>query len=170
MRKHAHLPAMMGFVRNHVAQHLHAHRPRLRPSVPHKLLHAAPAAKRLTEHLRAARGALGQSRTGLPRRALRVLELHRNLQVRRRKPDPHTAHIVHVRKDRRNRPHPSGRFRRQFRIPRRRIKPLDQHLVHALVSRKHPHCSPPELRVNPIPNLVVNYASSLFLNFVLNLV
>jgi hypothetical protein len=26
------------------------------------------------------------------------------------------------------------------------------------------------LRVNPIPNLVVNYASSLFLNFVLNLV
>ena len=38
MREHAHLPAMMGFVRNHVAQHLQANRPRPSPAVSAKLL------------------------------------------------------------------------------------------------------------------------------------
>jgi hypothetical protein len=60
MREHTHLPAMMGFVRKHVTQHLHADRPRLSPAVSQKPLDAAPAtAERFNEHLRAAGGTLG---------------------------------------------------------------------------------------------------------------
>src|SRR5208337_4727231 len=44
MREHTYLPAMVGFVREHVAQHFHANRPRLSPAVSAKLLDAAPAA------------------------------------------------------------------------------------------------------------------------------
>src|SRR5713101_7281939 len=63
MREHAHLPAMVGFVRKHVAQHFQANRPRPSPAVSAKLCNvaAAPttAAERFSEHLRAASGALG---------------------------------------------------------------------------------------------------------------
>src|SRR5437660_1552199 len=66
MREHAHLPAMVGFVRKHVAQHFHANRPRLSPAVSAKLLDAVPTtAERFSQHLRATSGALGQSRTCL---------------------------------------------------------------------------------------------------------
>src|SRR5208283_42150 len=68
MREHTHLSAMMGFVRNHVAQHFHANRPRLSPTVSEKLPNAATV-ERFPQHLRAASGALRQSRAGLPRRA-----------------------------------------------------------------------------------------------------
>src|SRR5712691_1769609 len=89
MREHTHLPAMVGFVRKHVAQHFQANRPRPSPAVSANLLDAAPTtAKRFGEHLRAASGALGQSRTGLLRRAVRAVELSWNLQVRSCKPDP----------------------------------------------------------------------------------
>ena len=81
MREHTHLPAMVGFVRKHVAQHFHANRPRRSPAVSAKLLDAAPTtAERFSEHLRAASGALGQSRTGLLRRAVRAVELSWNLR------------------------------------------------------------------------------------------
>src|SRR5437667_11119127 len=61
MREHTHLPAMMGFVRKHVAQHFQANRPRPSPAVSAKLLDAAPTtAERFSEHLRAASAALGQ--------------------------------------------------------------------------------------------------------------
>jgi hypothetical protein len=97
MREHTHLPAMVGFVRKHVAQHFHAHRPRPSPAVSAKILDAAPrAAERFSEHLRAASGALGQSRTGLLWRAVRAVELSWSLQVRSCKPDPLAADIVHV--------------------------------------------------------------------------
>ena len=76
MREHTHLPAMVGFVRKHVAQHFRANRPGLSPAVSAKLLDAAATtAERFSEHLRAASGALGQSRTGLLRRAVRAVEL-----------------------------------------------------------------------------------------------
>ena len=76
MREHAHLPAMMGFVSEHVAQHLRASRPGLGPAVSEKLLDAAAMiAERFSKHLLAASGALGQSRTGLLRRAVRAVEL-----------------------------------------------------------------------------------------------
>src|SRR5208337_1896435 len=103
MREHTHLPAMVGFVGKHVAQHFHPNRPRPSPAVPAKLLDpATTTAERFREHLRAASGALGQSRTGLLRRAVRAVELGWNLQVRSGKPDPLAADIVHVREDRRN--------------------------------------------------------------------
>jgi hypothetical protein len=85
MREHTHLPAMVGFVREHVAQHFRANRPRPSPAVSVKLLDAAAATpERFSEHLRATSGALGQSRTGLFRRAVRAVELSRNRQVRSR--------------------------------------------------------------------------------------
>jgi hypothetical protein len=60
-----------------------------------KFLDAAPSiAERFSEHLPAACGALGQSCTSLLRRAVRTVELRRDLQVRSRKPDPLGADIV----------------------------------------------------------------------------
>src|SRR6202171_3359039 len=76
MREHTHLPPMVGFVGKHVAQHFHANRPRPSPAVSQKLLDPAPTtAERFSEHLRAPSGALGQSRAGLLRRAVRAVEL-----------------------------------------------------------------------------------------------
>src|SRR5438477_7864669 len=58
MREHTHLPAMVGFVRKHVAQHFRANRPRPSPAVSQKLLDAAfvlttvlTIAERFSEHL-----------------------------------------------------------------------------------------------------------------------
>jgi hypothetical protein len=117
MREHAHLSAMVGFVSQHVAQHLHPNRPRLSPAISDELLHAASATKRISKHLRAADSALSQSRAGLLRRTTRPVQLRWNLQVRRRKPDPLGADIVHVREDRRNRATFAGRSRApRFRI------------------------------------------------------
>src|SRR5262249_15622273 len=60
MRKHAHLPAMVGFVREHVAQLSRANGPGRGPAVSAKLVHPAPrTAERFREHLPAAGGALG---------------------------------------------------------------------------------------------------------------
>ena len=112
MREHAHLPAMVGFVRNHVAQHFRANRPGPSPAVSQELLDAATVpAERFGKHLRAASAALGQCRTCLARRAMRVVELRRNLQMRSREPDPLAADIVHVREDGRNAADLARRFR-----------------------------------------------------------
>ena len=79
MREHADLAAMMRFVRDHVAQHFHANWPRRGPTVSARLLDATlAAAERFSEHLRAASGALGQSRAGLLRRAVRAVEVSWN--------------------------------------------------------------------------------------------
>ena len=60
MREHKHLPAMVGFVRKHVAQHFRADRPRTSPAVSEEFLDAATTtAKRFSEHLRAASGTFG---------------------------------------------------------------------------------------------------------------
>jgi hypothetical protein len=145
MREHAHLPAMVGFVRKHVAQHFQANRPRPSPAVSAKLLDAAfvlTTAERFRQHLRAASGALGQSRTGLLRRAMRAVELSWNLQVRSRKPDPLAADIVHVGEDRRNGSDfvlagvLAGRFGRRFCSPGGRVKMFDKNLIQAIVDEK----------------------------------
>ena len=73
MREQAHLPAMMGLMSKHVAQHLHANRPRRSPAVSAKPLDTAPTPKRITQHLPTTSGALGQSRTSLLRRAVRTV-------------------------------------------------------------------------------------------------
>ena len=145
MSQHARLPAMVGFVRKHVAQHFHAHRPRLSPAVSAKLLHPAPTtAERFRQHLRAANGALGQSRAGLLRRAVRAVQLWWNLQVRRGKPDPLAADIVHVREDGRNAADVAGRFG----SPGGRVKMFDENLVDAIVGAKDLDCGSPQLRVD----------------------
>ena len=132
MRKQTHLPAMVGFVRKHVAQHFHANRPRPGPAVPVKILDAAPTAERFSEHLRAASGALGQSRTGLLGRAMRAVELRWNLQVRSRKPDPLGADIVQVGEDRRNGADLAGRLS----SPGGRLEVFDNDLVDAIIGGK----------------------------------
>src|SRR5216684_8743569 len=145
MREHTHLPAMVCFVRKHVAQHFHANRPRPTPAVSEKLLDAAPTtAERFSEHLRAASGALRQSRAGLLRRAVRAVELWRNLQVRSCKPDPLGADIVHVREDRRNGADLAGRFG----SPGGRVEMFDKNLVHAIIGGKDLDCGSAELSVN----------------------
>jgi len=133
MREHTHLPAMVRFVRKHVAQHFHANRPRLPPAVSAKLLDAASTtAERFSEHLPAASGALGQSRTGLLPRAVRTGKLSWNLQVRSGKPDPFAADIVHVREDRRDGADLAGRSG----SPGARVKMFDNDLVHPLIGSK----------------------------------
>ena len=145
MREHTHLPAMVGFVRKHVAQHFEANRPRRSPAVSAKLLDAAPAtAQRFSEHLRAASGAFGQSRTRLPRTALRTVEPRWNFQVRSCKPDPLGADIVHVRKDGGN----AAGFAGRFGSPGVRVKMFDKKLVHAIVGGKDLDRGLGELSVN----------------------
>src|ERR1019366_1734796 len=145
MREHTHLPAMVGFVRKHVAQHFQANRPRRSPAVSAKLLDAAPTtAERFSQHLRAASGALGQSRTGLLRRAVRAVELWWNLQVRSCEPDPLGADVVHVREDRRNGAGLAGRFG----SPGGRVKMFDKNLVHAIVGGEDQDGGSAQLSVN----------------------
>ena len=135
---------MVGFVRKHVAQHFRANRPRWSPAVSAKLLDAAPTAERFIEQLRAASGTLGQSGTGLQRRAVRAVELLWNLQVRSCKPDPLGTGIVHVREDRRNGADLTGRFG----SPGGRVKLFDKNLVHAITRGKDLDGGSVELSVN----------------------
>src|SRR2546426_5801121 len=58
MREHTHLPAMVGFVRKHVAQHFQANRPRPSPAVSAKLLDAAPPPPSASASISALRAAL----------------------------------------------------------------------------------------------------------------
>jgi hypothetical protein len=133
MREHAHLPPMVGFMRKHVAQHFHANRPRPSPAVSAKLRDPSPAtAKGFSEHLGTASGALGQSRTGLPRGAAHAVELSWNFQVRSCKPNPLAADIVHVREDRSNR----ADLARRFCSPSGGVKMFDKNLVDAIVGGK----------------------------------
>jgi hypothetical protein len=145
MRQHANLPAMMCLVSDHVAQHLHAHRPRRSPSISAKSLDAPPIiTKRLTQHLPAPSSALGQSRTSPLRRTARTVKLHRNLQMRSRKPHPLTADVMHMRKDRRNRANPAWRLC----SPSPSVETFDEHLVHAIVRRKDLYRRSAESSVN----------------------
>ena len=145
MGEHTHLPAMVGFVRKHVAEHFRAHRPRPRPAVSVKLADAPPTpAVRFRQHFLAARGAQGQSRPGLLRRAARAMELGWSLQVRSSKPDPLAADIVQVREDRRNAADLAGRLT----SPGGRVKMFNKILVHALIGGKDPDGGSAELSVN----------------------
>ena len=145
MREHAHLPAMVGFVRNHVAQHFQTNRPRRSPAISAKLLDTAPTTtERFGEHLHAASGTFRQSRTSLLRRTVGPAELSWNVQVRCCKPDPLGADIVHVRKDRRYGADVAGRLG----SPGGRAKMLDKNLVHSIISCKDLDCGSAELSVD----------------------
>ncbi len=140
MRQQANLAAMMRLVRNHVANHFHANRPGPCPAISAELCDVACAAQRFRQHLAAASGAGGQSRARLSRRAARAIKLRWNLQMRRRKPHPLAANIVHVGKDRGYRADSA----RRLGSPRRRGKIFDEKLVHALISGKHLNRGPAE--------------------------
>ena len=156
MREDTHLPAMVGFVTKHVAEHFRANRPRPSPAVSAKRLDAAAtAAERFGEYLRAASGALGQSRAGLLRRAVQAVELRWNPEVRSGKADPLRADVVHVREDRGNGADLAGRFG----APGGGVKMFDKNLVHALVGGKDLDCGSAELRVKLVRvNLVLTFA------------
>jgi hypothetical protein len=149
MCEHAHLTAMVGFVRDHVAEHLRADRPGLGPAVSVKLLDAAPTiAERFSEHLLAASGALGQRCAGLLRCAVCTVELWWNLHVRSGEPDPFGADIVHMGEDRGDGADVAGRFSWRFRHPDGGVKMFDENLVDAIVGGKDPDCGSAELSVN----------------------
>lgn len=141
MSHHAHLPAMMGLVREHIAQHLYANRPRPGPAVSAKLLDATIAAEGFGEHLRATRRTLAQCCARLLPGAMSAMELEWNLQMRRGKPDPLAANIVHVRKygrDGAGAGFARGSACRWFRFPKDRVKIFDEHLVYAIAQQEHP--------------------------------
>jgi hypothetical protein len=153
MREHTHLPAVVGFVSKHVAQHFRANRPRLSPAVSMKLLNVAPnAAERFRQHFPAASRALSQSRPRLPRRAVRALQLSWNLQVRSGEPDPLGADIVHVREDRGNGAGLAGRLG----SPGRRVKMLKKNLIDAIISGEDLDRGSAQLSVNLVVNLALS--------------
>ncbi len=144
MREHAHLPAMVGFVRKHVAEHFQANRHWPSQLSLRNFLMRRTVAQRLIEHLHAASGAISQGCTSLLRRAVRAVELGWHLQVRCCQPDPLRADIVHVGEDRCNRAGLAGRFG----SPGGRVKIFDKKLVYAIVGGKGLNCGPAELSVN----------------------
>jgi hypothetical protein len=149
MREHADLPAMVGFVSKHVAEHLDANWPGRSPGVSAKLFDTASiAAQRFSEHLGAASGALGQSGAGLLWSAVRAVELWRNLQVRSGEPDPLGADIMHVGEDRCNGAGLAGWFGWWLGSPGRWVKMLDENLVHAIIGDKDLDRGSIELSVN----------------------
>src|SRR6266496_3916319 len=93
---------------------------------------------------RRASGTLGQSGTGLLRRAVRAVELSWNLQVRSCKLDPLGADIVHVREDGRD----GAGLARRCGSPGGRVEMLDENLVDAIVGGKDLHGGSAELSVN----------------------
>ena len=143
MREHTHLSAMVGFVSEHVAEHLQANRPWGSPAVPVELLDAI-SIQRFREHLCAASGTLGQSLAGLLRRAPGAVELWRNLEVRSGEPDPFGADVVHVGEDGRN----GASVGWWFRFPDIGVKMFDEKLVHAIVGGEDLDRGPAELSVN----------------------
>ena len=149
MRNHAHLSAMVCFVSKHVAEHLRPNRSGPGKTVSQEFFDLPLAAQRLSQHLRAVGSAPRQSRTSLFRCAICSIELCRNIQVRRIKPDPLRAYIVHMRKDRRNAANTTGRFS----VPRDRVKFFDKHLVDAIVGSKDLRCSLPR----PTRNFVLTH-------------
>ncbi len=145
MRKHTYLPAMVGFVRNHVAEHFRTDRPWFGPGVAAKLVDApASIAESVREHLRATSCAFGESRTRLPRSAAGAVELWRNLDVWSCKPDPLGADVVHVREDRSD----GANVARRPGFPRGGIQMLDQHLVDAIIGGKNPGGGAADLRAH----------------------
>ena len=141
MRQHAHLPTMMGLVREHIAQHLYANRPRSDPAIPAKLLDATIFAERFGEHFRATHRTLAQCCARLLRGAMRAMELEWNLQMRGGKPDPLAANILHVGKDRGDGAG-AGFARlyacRWFGFPNGRVEIFDEHLVDAIAQQEDP--------------------------------
>lgn len=74
MREHAYLPAMVSFVRKHVAEHFQTNRHGPMPTVAQKFFDATATINgRFVQHFHAASGALCQGGTGLLRGTVRAV-------------------------------------------------------------------------------------------------
>jgi hypothetical protein len=134
VREHADLPAMVGFVGEHVAKHLRSGGPGFGPGVAEKLRDGARAGDEgFGEHLGAARGALGQGGSGLLKCRMGAVQLWRRPQVRRGKPDPLGPYVVHVGKDGGDGADTGGWFRWRLGFPDGGVEVFDEDLVHAFV-------------------------------------
>jgi len=143
MREHTNLTTVMGFMREHVAEHLRACRPGASPAVAAKHTPASVAGEYLSQHRSTAGRALGECFAYLLRRALAAVELWWSPDVRRRKSHPLAANIVHVGEDRGDGPDVA----RRFGSPRRRIDMFDESLVDAIVGSKYLGGSAVQLRL-----------------------
>jgi hypothetical protein len=143
--EHADLAAMVGLVRNHVAEHFRANLPWLRPAVPEKFLDGVfRVVEGVSQHLCAASGTLSQCRTSLPRRATHAVQLCRNFQVRSGKPDPFAADIVHVGENHRDAASLPGRLG----TPHGEVEIFDENLINAIVGGENLDGGTGELIVN----------------------
>jgi hypothetical protein len=135
--QHANLTSVVGFVSEHVAEHLGADGTGLGPAVPVKLLDAASGRlESVRKHLLTECGALGECSTGLLRRAVCAMELWWRLQMRRCEPDPLGADVVHVGEDSSD----GADVAEGLGLPHGRVKVLDEELVHALVDSEDMGC------------------------------
>jgi len=128
---------MVGFVGDHVAQHLHANRPRRGPAISVKLLDTAIAAS-ASPSISSQRSSRSRPcRTGLLRSALRAVELCWNLEMRGCSLTTWREHCAWCVKIRHNGAGVAGRFgcriSRQFRLSRQQGQMLDNDLIHAII-------------------------------------
>jgi hypothetical protein len=127
VRQYADLPPVMRFVRNHVGDHRGAARPRLSPTIPPKLFHASiRVCQSFGYHFRATSGAFRQRSASLALCATHVVELHRQLKVRRREPYPLATNIVHMCENRRDSAASRSFGARWVAAPGPRIKLLEK--------------------------------------------
>lgn len=140
MGKHADLPAMVRFVRKHVAEHLGANGPGLRPAIAQKPCNPAGAIERFPKQLRATTRAFCQGRPSLLRRAAWVTELRRDFDMRRVQPDPFRSDVVHVGEDCADTADPTAGWSTGLSIPDCRIKMFDQKLVDTIVGGEYTDC------------------------------
>ena len=121
----AHLPAVMGLMRDHVGHHLQPDRPSWSPAIPVEHLDAPRTkADRFFQHLRAAVGARSEARACCFARAVRPVQLRRNSKMRCCEPDPLTTDVVQMHEDRGDGTH----FPRRNLSPDGRVKLLQQDL------------------------------------------
>jgi hypothetical protein len=117
-------------MRHHVTNHLHTGRPSRSPTIAPKLLQLTALHQLQQPHT--SKSTLRQPGPRVLLRTTRPMQLHRHPHLRSIQPHPLHPHIVHMRNDRRNRPHPTHRLR----SPGSRIQPCQQQLNHALIHRE----------------------------------
>src|ERR1700678_517386 len=132
MSQHAHLPAVVGFVHDHISKHSRARSPRPGPTIAMKFCVAAPWSESLGQHLRAQRRTRRQGAYDLLLRAAGAIEPGRPLQVRRRQAKPLAANVMNMGKDRGD---IASLAAGKLRSPCPRVEILEQELVDAVVDR-----------------------------------
>jgi len=125
----------------HICSHGGAGRPFPRPSVAMKLLHP-PIHQRTCQQLATPRAALFQRFLRLLLRASRGLQWNWQLHCRRRQSGPLHPHIMHMRKNRRNRARSACWH---LRAPCCGLQVLQHYLIHALAHRKALHERPSKI-------------------------